>query len=62
MLGNRYVDMVIQDLSDLVTVPGPKDDKRGLLFIEIKIWVYIIDFLDAVLADRWNYFCNYASF
>lgn len=40
-------------------VPGLKVDERGLLFIEIKIRVYLKVFLNAVLADTRNYFCNY---
>ena len=43
-------------------MPGLKEDERGLLFIEIKIRVYLKVFLNAVLADTRNYCCNYASF
>jgi len=62
VLGNRCVDIVIQDLGELVTVTGLKEDERGLSFIEIKMRVYLIVFLNAVLVDTRNYFCNYASF
>ena len=62
VLGNRCVDIVIQDLGELMTVPGLKDDERGLSFIEIKMRVYLIVFLNAVLVDTRNYCCNYASF
>jgi len=61
VLGNRCVDIVIQDLGELGTMPGLKEDERGLLFIEIKIMVYLKVFLNAVLEDTRNYFCNYAS-
>jgi len=56
------VDIVIQDLGELVTVTGLKEDERGLSFIEIKMRVYLKVFLNAALADTRNYFCNYASF
>ena len=62
VLGNRCVDIVIQDLGELVTVTGLKVDERGLSFIEIKIRVYLKVFLNAVLADTRNFFCDYASF
>ena len=43
--GNRCVDIVIQFLGEMGTMPGLKVDERGLLFIEIKIRVFLKVFL-----------------